>query len=280
MLFSCQLISLGNGDFDAVFRYENINWTTGDASGGSNGLGGRRRMPATLPVTAFTTSSCRDQVIRPICLRCPARLATPVSTGSTCSRSTTAASSLTALTTSGHIVFTDPDDGDVHSISNVNFDGPGAALGTLSLVKDFDTNDASHAGQFTWTYSVAPASLAFLAAGETRTESFDVTIADGHGGSVVQTVAVTLTGVNDPPVVTGVVQGSATEGQAAVTLDAFANASDPDDGAVLSVTGLPDVLPAGVTFDAETHSFTLDPSNVAYQHLAAARRPRSRSAIR
>ena len=28
------------GDFDITFRYENIDWTTGNASGGSNGLGG------------------------------------------------------------------------------------------------------------------------------------------------------------------------------------------------------------------------------------------------
>jgi Nidogen-like len=28
------------GDFDISFRYEDINWTTGDASGGRNGLGG------------------------------------------------------------------------------------------------------------------------------------------------------------------------------------------------------------------------------------------------
>jgi VCBS repeat-containing protein len=38
--FQVQLISVGNGDFDIVFRYEDINWTTGSASGGSNGLGG------------------------------------------------------------------------------------------------------------------------------------------------------------------------------------------------------------------------------------------------
>jgi hypothetical protein len=29
-----------NGDFDITFRYEDISWTTGDFSGGSNGLGG------------------------------------------------------------------------------------------------------------------------------------------------------------------------------------------------------------------------------------------------
>jgi hypothetical protein len=38
--FQLQLVSLGNGDFDIVFRYENIKWTTGDASGGDDGLGG------------------------------------------------------------------------------------------------------------------------------------------------------------------------------------------------------------------------------------------------
>jgi hypothetical protein len=44
--FQLQLIGVpdshGNysGDFDIVFRYETLNWVTGDASGGSDGLGG------------------------------------------------------------------------------------------------------------------------------------------------------------------------------------------------------------------------------------------------
>jgi hypothetical protein len=41
--FQVQLIdesATGAGNFDIEFRYEAINWTTGDASGGSNGLGG------------------------------------------------------------------------------------------------------------------------------------------------------------------------------------------------------------------------------------------------
>ena len=38
--FQLQLIDRSNGDFDVVMRYEDINWTTGDASGGSGGLGG------------------------------------------------------------------------------------------------------------------------------------------------------------------------------------------------------------------------------------------------
>jgi Ca2+-binding RTX toxin-like protein len=38
--FQLQLIGTGNGNFQAVIRYEASNWVTGDASGGSGGLGG------------------------------------------------------------------------------------------------------------------------------------------------------------------------------------------------------------------------------------------------
>ena len=38
--FQLQLVGTGSGNFDIIFRYEAINWTTGDASGGSGGLGG------------------------------------------------------------------------------------------------------------------------------------------------------------------------------------------------------------------------------------------------
>ncbi|MFZ5790146.1 MAG: nidogen-like domain-containing protein [Pseudomonadota bacterium] len=38
--FQLVIYDTGNGNFDFEFRYENIDWTTGDASGGSGGLGG------------------------------------------------------------------------------------------------------------------------------------------------------------------------------------------------------------------------------------------------
>ncbi|HIJ90375.1 MAG TPA: hypothetical protein HPP95_05900 [Deltaproteobacteria bacterium] len=38
--FQLQLVGTGAGNFDIIFRYEAINWTTGDASDGSAGLGG------------------------------------------------------------------------------------------------------------------------------------------------------------------------------------------------------------------------------------------------
>jgi VCBS repeat-containing protein len=81
-------------------------------------------------------------------------------------------------------------------------------------------------------------------------------------------VKFTVSGTNDAPVITGAVSGNATEDGAAVTLNALANASDVDDNTTLSVVNVPVSLPAGVTYDAATHSFTLDPSAAAYQHLA------------
>jgi Ca2+-binding RTX toxin-like protein len=38
--FQLQLVNRGGGDFDIVLRYQSIEWTTGDLSGGSGGLGG------------------------------------------------------------------------------------------------------------------------------------------------------------------------------------------------------------------------------------------------
>ena len=38
--FQLQLVSQGGGNFDIVYRYEDINWTTGDSNNGINGLDG------------------------------------------------------------------------------------------------------------------------------------------------------------------------------------------------------------------------------------------------
>lgn len=49
--FQLVLDDRGGGNFDITFRYEDINWTTGSASGGSDGLGGT---PARAGFTAGT----------------------------------------------------------------------------------------------------------------------------------------------------------------------------------------------------------------------------------
>lgn len=116
-------------------------------------------------------------------------------------------------------------------------------------------------------YSASSAQIYGLAAGETIQDTFTYTIQLGTGVLSSAQVIVTLTGTNDAPVVSGVVTGLATEDGAAVTLNGLANATDVDNGAVLSIVNVPASLPAGVSSSGS--SFTLDPTDAAYQSLAA-----------
>ena len=53
----------------------------------------------------------------------------------------------------------------------------------------------------TWNYSVADSAVEYLAAGQTKVETFTITLDDGNGGAVTRTINVTITGTNDAPVV-------------------------------------------------------------------------------
>ena len=106
-----------------------------------------------------------------------------------------------------------------------------------------------------------------LAQGEVGTVTWNYDITDGH--SVVHdTMIFTVTGVNDAPVITSPNVAATTEAGARVTINALANAIDDDHGALLSVVNVPTVLPTGISYDAATHSFTLDPTNAVFQSLA------------
>lgn len=165
-----------------------------------------------------------------------------------------------SVTTAQHVV-RDEGGNYVPAGDAVQIDADGEPIegtyGTLTLLANgsytFEPNDAFRA----------------LAAGEQATDTFQYTITDPFGLTASAVLTIKLTGENDAPVVSGAVTGNATEDGAAVTLDALANASDVDAGTTLSVVDVPVNLPAGVTFDSETGTFTLDPSNAAYQSLAA-----------
>ena len=100
------------------------------------------------------------------------------------------------------------------------------------------------------------------------TDTFTYAIRMANGTLSWATVTIVYSGVNDAPVVSAAVTAAVFEDGASSTLDALANATDVDSGTVLTVVNLPPTLPPGVTYNAATHSFTLDPSNAAYQHLA------------
>ena len=108
-----------------------------------------------------------------------------------------------SLTDTGTIAFTDVDLTDSHSLSAVT--PSGGALGTLTASVSTDTTGTGLGGVVTWNYSVAASAVEFLAAGQTKVETFSFNVLDGNSGSVPRTVSVTITGTNDAPTVTGLV---------------------------------------------------------------------------
>ena len=77
----------------------------------------------------------------------------------------------------------------------------GSVLGTLTAVKNTDTTGTGTGGQLTWTYTVADSAVEFLAAGQTKVESFTITLDDQHGGVITRQIDVTITGTADARVI-------------------------------------------------------------------------------
>ena len=104
------------------------------------------------------------------------------------------------LTNTGMIAFEDVDLIDTHTVS-VTPQG-GGYVGALSVTSlDDSTNDVANAGQVNWSFSVNDSLLDHLNVGDTLTQSYDVTIDDGHGGTATQVVTIVITGTNDAPVI-------------------------------------------------------------------------------
>jgi VCBS repeat-containing protein len=75
-----------------------------------------------------------------------------------------------------------------------------------------------------------------------------------------------VNGWNDAPVATPITAPTVlTEGGQSITIDALQNASDPDDGAVLSV--VQQQWGSAFRYDAATHSFTIDPSDPYFNFI-------------
>lgn len=193
--FQIVLLNEGGGNFDIQYRYADIQWTTGDASGGSGGVGGT---PARAGYSAgdgvhyyeLPQSGDGSALLNLPASTGPAGVAFEVADG---------AVGPTTLTATGLIDFSDPDLGDIHTASAVASHG---TVGTLTLVLLHDTTGTGAGGQFGWTYD-ADSTAVRTALGEapthTLTETFLVTIDDGHGGTVTRAVSVTLNGAGDGP---------------------------------------------------------------------------------
>jgi VCBS repeat-containing protein len=117
------------------------------------------------------------------------------------------------------------------------------------------------------TFSFDPANAAYnnLSAGQTRVVVANYTVSDGRGGSATSTLTITVTGTNDVPVAVADV-AAATEGAAVVTGSVATNDSDVDANDTLTYALNAPV--AGLTLNPNG-TFSFDPSNAAYNSLAA-----------
>ncbi|WP_424967918.1 Ig-like domain-containing protein, partial [Dinoroseobacter sp. S375] len=86
--------------------------------------------------------------------------------------------------TGGQLAASDPDTGAVLSWSG----GAATALGAFAITPDG-----------AWSYTLDPDAAQSLAAGQEVTETTEVTVSDGLGGTATQTLSVTITGTNDAP---------------------------------------------------------------------------------
>jgi VCBS repeat-containing protein len=176
------------------------------------------------------------------------------------------------LSDTGVIAFTDPDWSDHHTTSVVADAGNtlGGAI-TMGAVSESDTTADGTVG---WTYNVDNSATQHLGAGDTATESFTVTISDGHGKTVDQVVTVTVTGVNDAATISGGHADSFTEDVGPYTTSGALSVSDVDDGENTFAS----VLPADLVGDYGTFTFdegtgewgyTLNNASEAVQDLNA-----------
>jgi len=110
------------------------------------------------------------------------------------------------------------------------------AASTAGVYGTFAVNSANG----DWTYTLAngtngtPSVVQSLAVGESHTEVFTVNVSDGVGGTTNQNVTITVTGTNDAPAITSAAQSGAVQEDTTLSVSGSVDASDIDNGAVLS----------------------------------------------
>lgn len=121
---------------------------------------------------------------------------------------------------SGTLNFTDSDHSDTHTTaaalhSAVLSGGSGIPAATLahlnSAMSSQILTDHNGSGSLKWSFSDADKDFDFLAKNETLVLTYDISVTDNHGGTVKQTVKVTITGTDDKPMISLAATASVTE---------------------------------------------------------------------
>ncbi|MCA6110933.1 VCBS domain-containing protein [Bradyrhizobium cenepequi] len=150
-------------------------------------------------------------------------------------------------TASGTLTATDPDIGDIATWSVTGNDH--GTYGELTI------DENGH-----WTYTLDDASAQGLKAGQTAQDIFTVTVTDSAGATSEHQVAVTVTGTNDAPVISGTFTGEVTEDQD-LTASGRLSVTDPDigDTATWSIVDGGQGTYGHLTLDQDGHwSYVLD----------------------
>ena len=118
--------------------------------------------------------------------------------------------STTLHTLSGTMNFSDSDHTDTHTTtatlhSAVVSGGtiiPAASLAHFNAAMTSQiTSDSNGSGKLKWLFSDADDDFDFLAKNQTLVLTYDIKVSDNHGGTVMQTVKVTVTGTDDKAVI-------------------------------------------------------------------------------
>ena len=174
------------------------------------------------------------------------------------------------LNASGTLSFGDVDLIDTHSVTGVT--APEGTLGTLTASVATDSTGSGTGGVITWHYHVSDNEVAFLAAGETRVETFTISLFDGTS-TVTKDVSITITGTDNAPVLSDTTNpapvaelgNASAQNLAAITGSFPVNDLDVGDTLTPSVVGSPTVelngspftLPAGAAALIAAGAFTL-----------------------
>ncbi len=158
-----------------------------------------------------------------------------------------------SLTTTGKVTSTDVDNGATATYS-------GNAVGT------YGSFAVTTAGE--WTYTMDNANHQNLAEGETKTETFKVTVTDDKGATATQDVTITITGTNDAPVITSAAQSGSVKEDDTLTVTGTVASSDVDNGATATYSGNASGSYGSFAVAASTGVWTYTLDNAAAQAMA------------
>ena len=104
-------------------------------------------------------------------------------------------------------------------------------------------SDHSGSGTLKWSFSDADDDFDFLAKNQTLVLTYDIAVSDNHGGTVMQTVKVTVTGTDDKPVINTTAVATVTE-QANHTLSLSPDTRTSLSISRMTISPIPGIPPA------------------------------------